>query len=348
MTRPLFSDTSPPPVGGPSFLAQDFAVKNLTLEAATAPLTNVALDGGAVNAITADIRDLFVDGDFVAGQAIRFAYPGAANAPGGVTIELTPVDAAGTATAAPITKDLLTADGSALVEDQLTAGLMVQAVYHAGAFQITSSIFGTNEASRFHWQYVESAVWSKPLGLNPDTLVTVLARAAGGGGNLSRGGGGGGAAVRWMTLSEIAATENVVIGAPGVGVSSNGLAGVGGNTSFGSHLTAFGGGPAGVSGSARPGLGGGLYAPGAVSSADLTLQSEVDAIGQLQGGNGGQNIGGRSVWGGGGGILGSFGPSLGLSLYSGDGGGPDESGGLPSGGGGSRADGGRGQLDIWI
>jgi hypothetical protein len=204
MTRPLFSDTSPPPVGGPSFLAQDFAVKNLTLEAATAPLTNVALDGGAVNAITADIRDLFVDGDFVAGQAIRFAYPGAANAPGGVTIELTPVDAAGTATAGPITKDLLTADGSALVEDQLTAGLMVQAVYHAGAFQITSSIFGTNEASRFHWQYVESAVWSKPLGLNPDTLVTVLARAAGGGGNLSRGGGGGGAAVRWMTLSEIA------------------------------------------------------------------------------------------------------------------------------------------------
>lgn len=341
MTRPLFSNTSTPPLAGTAFLAQDNAVKNLLLDGATAPLTNVAVVGGNPNTLSANIRDTYLDGDFVTGQAIRFVYPAAANT-GAMTIAITPVDALGAPTGSAVTKNLRRANGQALTADQVMTGLVVEASFAGGAFNITSSILGTSEASRFHWQYVASGTWTKPLGLSPQTPVHILCRAGGGGGlnSTARGGSGGGAALRIITLSALLSSESVIVAAGGAVLAN------GGNSSFGAHVTAYGG-----QSGANPGSrGGGMFEiGGAVTDTALTID---DARNHLDGGRGseGGNRAGRSVWGGGGGGASTSAPlnQGGVSLYSGNGGNTNAAGVAPSGGGGANAAGARGQVDVWI
>ena len=96
-----------------------------------------------------------------------------------------------------------------------------------------------------------SGTWTKPAGLNPNTLARLQnwAGGASGGGASGAGGAGGGGAgggynERIVTLSQMGATETVTIGAGGVGVT-NAEGNAGGNTTIGSLLTAYGGGRGG-------------------------------------------------------------------------------------------------------
>jgi len=109
-------------------------------------------------------------------------------------------------------------------------------------------------------EFLASGAWTKPAG-----VTWVFVEAIGGGGSGSRsntggqvsGGGGGGFNSKLFRASEFSATETVTIGAGGLGRASNTGANagfVGGNTTFGSFLTAPGGGAGTLS---RGGDGGG-------------------------------------------------------------------------------------------
>jgi len=148
-------------------------------------------------------------------------------------------------------------------------------------------------------EFTTSGTWTKPAGA---TFVMVEAWGGGGGGGSGRrsvvssvrvggGGGGGGAyAYRLLKVSELALTESVTIGAGGSGaaaVSSNDTSGVaggaGGSTSFGTHLTTFGGSGGNPGGSALVQIsrGGGVLNTGGVpfvtSSSGLDQQGHFGA-----------------------------------------------------------------------
>lgn len=235
-----------------------------------------------------------------------------------------------------------------------------------GTTQTTAASGGSSGADV--QTFTSSGTWTKPSG-----KTRTFVECWGGGGSGSKGGvnptgGGGGAYIfKWFTTSSLGATEAVTIGAGGAAVSANGNGNQGGNSSFGSWLTGYGGGP-GQSNGISAGGGwkgaGGVCWPGAgydPSSLPLTAGGGGTDNGYgscttggnynsfYGGGSGGYNSpGGNSVYGGAGGGRGSgngIGPySGGTSFYGGAGGAGTNStsggsGSTPGGGGGGTATG---------
>lgn len=119
-----------------------------------------------------------------------------------------------------------------------------------------------------------SGTWTKPSGYDADSRVLIRAWGGGGSGGCAAsagaGGGGGGAYnQRWRLLSELGATETVTIGTGGTAVSGNTSGNAGGNTTFGAHLTAYGGRGGASSGSG--GGGGGPFGAGSGSTPGTPL-----------------------------------------------------------------------------
>ena len=108
-----------------------------------------------------------------------------------------------------------------------------------------------------------SGTWTKP-GSGSIAMIECWGGGGGGGrGDAATGGGGGGYNMKWTPLASLGASETVTIGAGGTGrAGSNGAGGQGGNTTFGAHLTAYGGGPGGHNASSAGGGGGVLSAGG--------------------------------------------------------------------------------------
>lgn len=138
--------------------------------------------------------------------------------------------------------------------------------------------------------FTSSGTWTKPS-LAAGSRVLIQAWGAGGSGgkgssNGAGGGGGGGYKERWVTLSAMGSTETVTIGAGGASKSSNGIGNVGGTTTVGTLITAYGGGGGnqGVEDyciNVTPGGGGaGMFGPG------------VNPTNNLYWGNGGYPDGG--------------------------------------------------------
>lgn len=198
------------------------------------------------------------------------------------------------------------------------------------------------------YNYADSpATWTKPAGLK---FVRIQLWGGGGGGNNSpdtngSGGGGGGGAYneRIMLASELGSTETVTVAAGGA------VGAAGGDTSFGSHLIAYGGGTGGSdidSAQGGGGGGGGLWgkggngagngANGAAGAGPTGFAGGAGGGNSAYWGGGGGNIidsGGRSEWGGGGGA-GSNAGNGGASKYGGAGGNWRSNGSVPGGGGG--------------
>jgi hypothetical protein len=230
-------------------------------------------------------------------------------------------------------------------------------------------------------QFDASGTWTKPTGYDPDSMVLIQAWGAGGSGSRNstmsnnRGGGGGGYNERWIILSALSSTETVTIGAGGASRTGSNQAGAaGGDTTFGSHTTAYGG-AGGQSGTGVGGGGGGgqLSAGsgaepglpkivGEAVQAETTLRFSFQGRGAvlaianelsdtvlpppaafIHGGGGGgaaaSGVGAASVWGGGGGGGGSSGAAGGTSSFGGNGGAAGSTatgvaGSQPGGGGG--------------
>ena len=192
--------------------------------------------------------------------------------------------------------------------------------------------------------FTASGTWTKPSIAGSNALVVVEAWGAGGGGgsgdntNSRAGGGGGGVYItKVFKASSLGATETVTIGTGGAAGT------VGGNTTLGSLLTAYGGGAGATqSGAGASGGGGGAGglsvgsdASGATGGAGGSPAGSVantansgygGAGGGTNAGAGGVNAGASAFGGGGGGSAASAGSASnggngGASIYGGGGGG---------------------------
>lgn len=165
--------------------------------------------------------------------------------------------------------------------------------------------------------FTSSGSWSKPSGA---TMVMVEAYGGGGGGasgmrqaaGVNRTGGGGGSAgikaVHLFLASDLASSEAVTIGAGGAGAAGNGTdnsgsnapGSNGGNTTFGSHITAWGG------DGAPSNTGGTANSIAFAVQTGTSAQTKTDSPGYTSenGGNGGTGAAGGngagSNWGAGG------------------------------------------------
>lgn len=195
--------------------------------------------------------------------------------------------------------------------------------------------------------------WTKP---SFGTIAIIECWGGGGSGGKSNGslvgggGGGGNYVMRILPLSALNATEIVYVGAGGAAVSGSASNGNDGqNTTFGSHVTAHGGGRGfynsrgGGGGAAGTGWHQGNYGGGNGGSADY--DTPIIPTGSTFGGGGGSSfsgyLGGGSMFGGAGGGAGGTGSGGlgGTSLFGGNGGngGRDanaQAGSVPGGGGG--------------
>jgi len=185
-----------------------------------------------------------------------------------------------------------------------------------------------------------SGTWTKPSGYGCTARVFIQAWGGGGSGGKSSaggGGGGGGYNYRWMSIACLASTVTVTIGAGGAAITAacGNSGNTGGTTTFGSHISAYGGGQGTAAAStARGGGGGGQLSTGASPTSGnpfggqpfyvgastswvdyegggATVFSSIwhaPTGGYYKGGGGGggatcatARVGAASVWGGGGG-----------------------------------------------
>jgi len=244
-----------------------------------------------------------------------------------------------------------------LAADEIGVNSVIEVVYDGTNFQVVGGII-TSGGGLTLQVFDTDDTWVKP-----SEGTYALIEAWGGGGSGSRnnsslnGGGGGGAYVSlFILLSDLAANETITIGVGGAAQTTDVQPGfVGGDTTFGSLLTAYGGGPGDPSNNS--GGGGGSESAGAITNGGNPDVDGATAYGYAKGGaNGGSGFqghgdggnegggggghnsgtGGKSVKGGGGG--GSQRSSTnypgGTSEYGGNGGEGNQDGFVPGGGGG--------------
>lgn len=204
--------------------------------------------------------------------------------------------------------------------------------------------------------FTSSGTWTKPSGYPSTAQVRIQAWGGGGGGGgggtplgtyTSGGGGGGGYAECYKSLSDLGATETVTIGAGGAAGGLVGNGGAGGNTTFGSVLTAYGG-TGGIGNTGANGGNGGseLSAGGGATGGIKTTSHATTPSSHWRGGGGGAGgdtadtagINASSSFYGGGGGAGEnkdgTNGSAGTSKFGGAGGTPSANGTQPGGGGG--------------
>ena len=327
--------------------------------ASVLPLTGV---GGTGDVVTASLDPVLASG-LADGMKFTITW-GAANT-GAVTLALN----GGAAVA------VLDATGTAMTTGALASGRRDLIEYIGGSYRVLSAAAGVGAGGPVKEVFTSSGTWTKPSGYADDHPVLVRAWGAGGGGSrksssLDASGGGGGGYIEYtFRMADLPSSVTVTIGAAGAGrTGSWGDGGVGGNSTFGALLTAYGGGGGGT---AIGGGGAGSHAAGGTGSTTAASigggPGGSSAIGGVPGtiwggagGGAGGYVGGNAVWGGGGGGGGgSSAVSGGVSVFGGNGGaGGDASpapttGQAPGGGGGGGfnvdgANGARGQIEVWV
>lgn len=181
--------------------------------------------------------------------------------------------------------------------------------------------------------FAASGTYNKSTGVKK-VLVQIWAGGGGSGGTInnsdSGGGGGGGYTEIWLDASDVGATETITIGAAGAaGASGDFDGGSGGNSTFGSLGTAYGGtgGQGGAAaGTDTGGDGGGSIITGAQAANTASFDFRGGGLGAAN------NLGGAAIYGGGGGGGSASGGIGGASYYGGAGGGGGAVNGTNAGG----------------
>lgn len=359
--RTVYTSTSTAPVTGGDYMNNIAEKLGILFDAIALPAATIVNSG---NDYTITI-DPTLDGDVVNGMAF-YITPNATNT-GAVRLRVTSsnpyydvVDTAGAAIAS---------DGFASTDTYLIAFIGGDFVIYSGAAASAAGGGGAFDLQDF----TASGTWTKPAGIDAESMVLVECWGAGGGGGttggVGGGGGGGGYVRRFMRAGDLSATETVTIGSGGTAGVAGGAGVDGGNSTFGALLTGYGGGGGGGYSAAEAGGGGGgeTSAGGSgtagAGTAGGLLPGSSDSGGQ--GGATGGNAGANAIYGGGGGGGGNSGPaSGGSSWYGGGGGGSDGagaggastfggaggadagSGSQPGGGGGLAGNGAAGQITV--
>lgn len=327
-------------------------------ETGSRPLTSI---GGTGDVVTATMVVDLTDAGLVDGLCVSLTWA-AANT-GSVTLAING--------GSPI--PVVDAAGDALTPDTLTADLTSVLRYTAGEWRIISSLGVAGGGSGPSFETITASVtWDRPTGYADDTMVRIqLWGGGGGGGKAARvagagagGGGGGGYAERWMRIADIPTSVLVTIGGGGAGGATGANGSPGGTSTFGSLMTAYGGGGgvgATVNAVGAGGGGGGEFAvgangvtttPGAGGEIGGGAGGGVNASTPFGGGGGGNGVvtagvkdGGNAIYGGagGGGGRDNLGPgAAGISIHGGNGGiggiepSSGASGVAPGGGGGGQ------------
>lgn len=169
---------------------------------------------------------------------------------------------------------------AALLAGDIQNGCIYAAVYDGTDFQIESVDLGGGTGN--YQTFTASGTWTKPSGLTGNELVKVQAWGAGASGGSrattggSSGGGGGAYVENFFRLSDLGSTETITIGAGGAGVSGNATGNNGGDTTFGSKLTAYGGGAG--NNTASGGSGGGSLSAGKQGFLNFTVAATYTAV----------------------------------------------------------------------
>lgn len=197
------------------------------VSAKTSAYTVVADDRGVLIDATSGTWTLSLTAAATLGAGFAFAVRNSGT--GTITI-----DPNGTEQIDGSTTVTLPAGASCLV---VCTGSAWRTVARTGANVVDQQIFNTSGT----W------TWTKPTS---GSMVLIECWGGGGGGGATYqnspasgwGGGGGEYVRRIMRLSDVGASETVTVGAGGAGrTGSNGPGTAGGNSSFGAHLTAYGG-----------------------------------------------------------------------------------------------------------
>jgi hypothetical protein len=245
-------------------------------------------------------------------------------------------------------QDYAASIGDIAVATQIDSG---PAVWTVSIFTIKGSPVVSPDTSE-RQEFTASGTWTKPALASASSMILVQAWGGGGGGSdagATGGGGGGAYSEYWFASSAVSATESVVVG-PASAILIDGT-----DSTFGSHLTAFGG-----SGSQTNDGGGGggeldktgTRDGGDIGGGDGSTGGPAENAKTIWGGGGGGDAsadghGGSAVFGGGGGSGNNSAARAGLSLNGGNGGTVGVGGSTPGGGGGAQGGtGGLGQVIV--
>ena len=187
----------------------------------------------------------------------------------------------------------------------------------------TSLLWGNAISSTFtKYETTGTFTWTKPAG-----VTTVIALCWGGGGSGGKhddfgggGGAGGSCVIGILAAADLSSSETITVGAGGASTTSNGYGQSGANSSFGSHVTGYGGLRGFRNSSGDDDYAGGSRAWGIGGHFSNLFLNDLDAPDIFSGGTGGGSStrGGNAVFGGGGG--GAIGQAGGTSVLGGNGG----------------------------
>ncbi len=247
--------------------------------------------------------------------------------------------------------------GAAISADEIISGSIISVAYNSNSDVYDMIGSGTLRNVADYQSFTANGTWTAAANIS-FVLVQVFAAGGGGGavvtnGDSCSGGGGGECVWQLFEASDLGATETVTVGTGGAGGATGGNnAGTdGGNSSFGSWLTAYGG-KGGMASANSP----------AMPRGALTFAQGFSRLTMAQAGIGGytNEAGGSSINGGGGGGGGGTTTSGGTSEWAGDGGAGNNTlltaggnGTAPSGGGGGSSNqgnggtGARGEVRVW-
>lgn len=315
-----------PGPNGEDFLTQYGSYMDALIDTATMRLTSVS----GADVITAAAEPFSVPGTGLV-TGMKFSFEAVSDNTGAVTLN---VDSSGAVS-------VVNGDGTLLAAGDLASGTRYVVEYDGSNYVLidgtTADTSGTSFSRTVH---DASAVWINDV--SPDAIVMVELWGAGAGGNIYGGGGGGGHARGFFKASDLGASETITVAA---GAASGAD---GGNSTFGSHLTAYGGEKPGIGTGGGWGKGGGELESGADGGAIGGGQGDGASATTLFGGGAGgdgSNNGGDAVFGGAGGSDAGDG---GRSVYGGEGGAASTAGSRPGGGGGESAAGGGGRCIITV